>query len=51
MVLCRLFNTPTFVTKAGCISMDPLTLADIGELAALARRYPSVAVIFGHLGG
>ncbi len=32
-------------------TLDPLTLVDIRELAALARRYPSVPVIFGHLGG
>jgi len=49
--LCYVFNTPTFVTKAGCISVDPLALADIRDLVALARRYPSVPVIFGHLGG
>jgi predicted TIM-barrel fold metal-dependent hydrolase len=29
----------------------PLTLADIRDLIALARRYPSVPVILGHLGG
>ncbi len=32
-------------------TQDPFTLDDIRELAALARRYPSVPVIFGHLGG
>lgn len=29
----------------------PLTLTDIHELVALARRYASVPIIFGHMGG
>lgn len=32
-------------------TLHPLDLNDIKELAELAKRYPKVPVIFGHLGG